>query len=524
VRAGHAAGAGVAAAWSRYAHALARTDRTSATASPRASARSRSAPTTPRSAYAPTPDHDRDFASFAARVVHDIAAAGGRIDRLQPWNEPDDTQYWKPQPSDVDRYASILTKTYDAVKNPLTGVPGVQVFAASTAGSNAVWIDQLLTRAAGKLDGVAVDLASSCATDGPDKVYREADGRLGRFAFVGFLEVLKVLAKHGVPDMPLLVPIMGVSSTNGGPTSCRRGTFAGKKPSGVSEAEQARLLKTQFDCLAGYPQVVGADWFRLDDTAGDPDSEEFDHYGLYRVDGSPKPALQAFKDVVAGGGGKATPCADLKAPDIHISSPLPGQRFDDRLDFRARAADRGGVGLARISLYSGASALIRNYTKGLVNSRTYGLTPWFGSRQLSIGKHVLRVVAVDRNGNRATASVTVEKVARGTLARTRGVRFALPEHVLAEPCVVRMPCTADFGRLQPLVRGPSIPGKVVVEWQWQDAKGRWHKLVAGDKPATKPLVFTATLPRRGRWRVRAVFGGAGEYRAASTRFVTLPVS
>jgi hypothetical protein len=470
--------------------------------------------------YPPLPEHDQDFASFTGRLVHDIVAAGGHIDRLQPWNEPDDAQYWKGQEPDIDHYVSLLTKTYDAVKDPLTGAPGVQVFAASTAGSHYSWIDQLLSKAGGKLDGVAVDIASSCATDGPDKLYREADGRIGRFAFVGFVEVLEVLKKHGLSNLPLVVPIMGVSSTNGGPKSCARGEFAGKKPSGVSEAEQARLLTAEYQCLASYPQVVAADWFRLEDTTGDPDSAEFDHYGLYRVDGSAKPALQAFKGIVAADGGKPAACADLKPPNIQINSPLPGQRFEDRLDFLFKASDRGGVGLARISLFSDLKPLpIRSYTTGLVNSRVYGLRPWMGSSELAVGKHTLRVVAQDKNGNERVVGVDVEKVPRGTLQRTRSVRFALPKRVLAPGCTTSQRCTADFGRLTPATAGASILGKVAVVWQWRDTKGRWHKLVGGDKPATKPLVFTATLPRRGMWRVRAVYPGAEEYRAARSPFV-----
>jgi hypothetical protein len=472
--------------------------------------------------YPPRPEHDQDYANFVARLVHDIHAAGGKIDRLQPWNEPDDPQHWQGETSNVDHYVSMLTKTYDAVKHPLTGAPSVRVFAASTAGHHYAWIDELLTKAGGKLDGVAVDIASSCATDGPDKLYRAADSRLGRFTFVGFVEVLKVLEQHGVPKLPLIVPIMGVSSTGGGPTSCARGEFAGKKPSGVSEAEQARLLKAQYQCLASYPQVVSADWFRLEDTSDDPDGAELNHYGLYRVDGGPKPALQAFKDVVADGGGKPAGCADIKPPNVHISAPLHGQRFEDSLDIQVRASDRGGVDLARISLLAD-NTLIRSFTQDVVNSRTYGLTPWLRSRDLTLGKHTLRVVAVDRNGNRGSASVAVDKVAPGTLQRTRAVRFALPKRVLATPCSLSSRCTADFGRLKAVSKGPSLPGKVLVEWQWLNKQQRWRKLVGGDKPATKALVFDARLPRLGSWRVRVTYAGGGEYKAARSKFFTFDV-
>jgi hypothetical protein len=151
----------------------------------------------------------------------------------------------------------------------------------------------------------------------------------------------------------------------------------------------------------------------------------------------------------------------------------------------------------------------------------YGLTPWLGSTELTVGKHTLRVVAVDKNGNERTVSVDVEKVPRGTLKRTRTVRFALPKAgVLAAGCATSRRCTADFGRLKPVTAGPTPQGKVAVEWQWRDAKGAWHKLVGGDRPASKPLVFSTTLPRRGAWRVRAAYPGAEEYKAAQSRSFT----
>jgi len=485
--------------------------------------------------YAPVPEHVGDYASFIARVVRDLHDAGLHVDRIQPWNEPDDPNYWKPWPEDIDRYVSMLVATYDAVKNPATGDPSVQVFAASTAGNHADWIDQLLTKSNYKLDGVAVDSASSCGTDGPDKLYRDPDGRIGRFAFMGFLEVLEVLDKHGRPNMPLIFAVMGISSTNGGPTSCARGSFAGQKPSGVSDAEQARLLKAEYQCLANYPRVTGADWYRLEDTVGDPDSAEFDHYGLYyaNADGTlstrPKPSLAAFKEIVAGGGGPAAFCADLIAPAINVISPTPNQQFDDRIDIRATASD-DNVGLGRISFFvDSAGDSIRNYTEALANGAEVGLTPWFGSRELALGKHTVRVMAVDRNGNQAAVEVPVEKVPAGTLATTLLPRLALPKRVLARNCTTRprrgatRRCSADFGMLaKPADRAataPSIPGKVRFEWEWRNAKRKWRKLIGGLVPAAKPLKVTVKIPKRGKWRVRVVYPGGGVYKPVTSKWV-----
>jgi hypothetical protein len=470
--------------------------------------------------YPPTPAHEQDFAAFAASIVTRAAQQGTPVDRITVWNEPDEAQFWRPGEPDIDRYASLLIKTYDAVK---AADPNVQVFPGGTAGHDRDWIEGLFARAAGHFDGVAVHTDNACLVDPPSSVYRDPDGKLGRFTFVGFLEVFAVLAAHGVPDMPVLMDEMGVSSTGGGPTSCTRGSFAGQKPSGVSEQRQAELLTLQYQCLANYPQIVSGDWFRLDDTKGDASSDEFNHYGLFRSDSSAKPALVAFTAIALTGGGIPGPCADLSGPRVRILSPAAGEKFEGQLDIRASANDAGGVGLARISLFSGETPdLIRNFTSGLLDDVPVKLTPWYGSDDLSLGRHTVRVTARDKNGNVGAATVEVEKVAAGTLQATLRPRLALPRRVIARGCRRRR-CTADFGTLKaPAGAGehvPTIQGKVAFEWQWRNAQGRWRKLVGGLKPANKRLKATVALPRAGRWRVRVVYRGRAPYKRMTSKYV-----
>jgi hypothetical protein len=283
-------------------------------------------------------------------------------------------------------------------------------------------------------------------------------------------------------------------------------------------------MRTSFACLANYPRVPVAEWFRLEDDDDDP-LNEYNHYGLFRVDGSSKPSLSAFKDLAASNGGAPGFCADLTPPTIKIIAPVPGQRFEDRVDFRVSANDVGGVGLARVSLLSDLTPdLIRHFTDSLANDQVYGLAPWFGSRDLKLGKHTLRVAALDKNGNVANATVEVEKVKPGTLRGTRAARYAMPKKVLAKNCTKKArprKCTANFGLLKPAVAGgPSINGKVSVEWQWFNKKRQWRKLAGGTKSANKPLTFTATLPQKGRWRVRVVYKGAEEYKGTTSKFFT----
>ena len=86
---------------------------------------------------------------------------------------------------------------------------------------------------------------------------------------------------HG-DDKPIIMSELGWSSTGGAANSCTRGDFAGKKPDGVTEAQQAQYLTQAYQCLANDPYVKQADWFQADDETGNA-LNEFNHYGLYRT-------------------------------------------------------------------------------------------------------------------------------------------------------------------------------------------------------------------------------------------------
>jgi hypothetical protein len=462
--------------------------------------------------HPPTPDHVPDFARFAAAFVHRAATLGTPIDTLEVWNEPDGGEYWKPSP-DAGLYTALLKATYAAVKDPATGDPDVAVHAGPTTGNNAGWIQALYDHGAkGSFDGVSVHTDTACLVAPPDSFYRDAAGRLAQFTFLGYREVRATMLANG-DDKPIAMSELGWSSTDGGPTSCTRGTYAGQKPNGVSAAVQAAHLTAAYRCLANDPYVTSADWFTLADTSTSA-SDELGHYGLLDTGVLAKPALAAFSAVAATGGGPAGACGDFAPPTIRVISPAPGQQFVDKLDLRAAAAD-GGVGLARISFFADdASAEIRNFTTALVNDAPVGLVPWHGSGGLALGRHRIRVVALDKNGNQSSQVVEVEKVR--TLAATLTPVFRLRSRKVA---CRRRACTVRGSLARGAAGTPSIGGKVAVEWQFRNTQGRWRKLVGGLEAASRPFAFTARITRAGRWRVRVVYQGVAPWRSAQSRYL-----
>jgi hypothetical protein len=220
------------------------------------------------------------YASFLGEFAGEMTRDGRRVAALEVWNEPDESEFWKPGP-DPDRYTALLKAGYAAAK---AAAPQVPVITGATTGNNFSWIDGLYARGAkGSFDGVAVHTDTACLTVAPDGFYRE-EGRLGRFTFLGYREVRASMLANG-DDKPIWMTEMGWSSTGGVPGSCTRGAYAGQKPSGVTRDQQAAYLAKAFQCLANDPYVVVASWFTLRDAG--TGSSELENYGLLDAGGAP---------------------------------------------------------------------------------------------------------------------------------------------------------------------------------------------------------------------------------------------
>jgi hypothetical protein len=352
---------------------------------------------------------------------------------------------------------------------------------------------------------------------GPDSFYRD-NGRLGQFTFLGYREVRQTLLAHGAGDKQIWMTELGWSSTQEGASPlCAKGAFAGQKPSGVTEAQQATFLKAAYHCLAPDSYVPFALWFTYKD---DPSASTDDlrHYGLLHADGSPKPAFAAFQDVAHAANNDlfpGTPCGDFDPPTITLLAPVANQQFTGSLLIRASATDRGGSGLGRITFRAdGGTQEIINFTNGVTDGKPVQLD-WQRAKYLSLGKHSIAVEAIDLNGNVASQSVTVERVKtlKATLptrTRTYSVKCR------GRKCVLRGKVTGPAGY--------SVGGKVKALWQQRRSvrsKGKtrlvWKTIHKGLKNANKPFTFTQRVSRSGTWRVQVRYLGQAPLKPSSAR-------
>jgi arabinogalactan endo-1,4-beta-galactosidase len=213
------------------------------------------------------PPKDADaFAAYASN----LARRYPQILAWEVWNEPNTSFFWRPA-VDAAAYTNLLEKTYLAVKaaNPKARVilgglsPGNTASVADSAAA-AQFLSAIYQAGGGAFfDAVAYHAYGTGALD--DWL---ADALLG---------IRSVMDLNGDIWKPVWITEMG-SYTAG--------------PGSVTEAWQAEYLGQARAFLAKIPYIERVYWYTLRDASESTDPEA--NYGLFRSDGTPKPAVKAF--------------------------------------------------------------------------------------------------------------------------------------------------------------------------------------------------------------------------------------
>jgi len=115
------------------------------------------------------------------------------------------------------------------------------------------------------------------------------------------------------------------------------------------------------------------------------------------------------------------------------------------------------------------------------------------------------------------------KVAPGALVASFAPAFALGKRPSCRRARGVTTCTLRGVLSRGALGRPTLGGRVAVEWQWKNKRGKFRKLVGGLKPASQPFTFTAKLKRKGLWRVRAVYRGIAPYKGVTSKYLTFRV-
>jgi hypothetical protein len=435
------------------------------------------------------PHNASDYSAFTGLVA---ARLRGHVAAYEIWNEPDETAFWHGTAPDVAQYSGLLKAAYPAIK---AADPAAEVIAGPTTGNNYAWVDGLYNNGAkGSFDAIAVHTDTACLDRGPDFFYREG-GQIGQYSFLGYKTVHDVMAAHGDGDTPIWMTELGWSTTT---KTCSRGRWAGQKPAGVSEANQATYLKAAYHCLALDPYVQVALWFNVQDSSAT--DSELNRYGLLRADHSQKPSWAAFHDVAVNGDQLSGDCAKLDGPAINVAAPTEGAQYADGLFMKASASDPN---LHSISFYVDGKKVTGFSGSKISGGKSVSML-WHGADKLSYGTHTVTVRASDNIGNVSSQDVTVTHVRRGQLSSLLPVQIQVK--VRGKGLIRRV--TGKVVAAQP------TGGRVHVMFQIK-RHGKWKTRHLVSKNANRPFRVTQHLAGPGKWRVRVRFMGAGLFRATT---------
>jgi hypothetical protein len=439
-----------------------------------------------------------DVDAFASYVGALARQYGSSVAAWELWNEEDEAEWWGNAGGDPAAYAALLKAAYPKVH------PYAPVFVGGLTGNNYDFLEKVYgAGGGGSFDGVAVHTDTACNLVGPDSFFRNADGRISRYSFLGLREVHQTMANHGDDAKPIWITELGWTTQ---PGTCGVGAFAGQKNAGVSEEDQAKYLGMAWHCLKDYPYVTKALWFNLEDGDGS-------HYGLKSAGGANKPAYQAFLDAVAGRDPFAgQPCGDFEGPSLTVAAPTENAVYTDVLPIQASATDSGGVG--RITFIADGQK-IRNFTTGLKSASQFpktleGEMTWQGAKRLGLGPHTITIIALDGSGNTTTRDIHVTKV---DPSRLTGLPTRFSPLVLggsgARRTVsvqVRAPVTS--------VIGFRAVHKVQVVFQKLKG-GHWKTAHKYTKTAKAPVRLGVRL-EKAKWRVQALFPSKAPFKASRT--------
>jgi hypothetical protein len=444
----------------------------------------------------------RDPSTYG-RFMRSLAARyEGRVQAWEIWNEPDEGTFWRGSKPSPTNYAPLLRAAYEGVKS---ADPAALVLAAASTGNDYPFLEGLYRAGArGTFDGVAVHTDTACLVNGPQSFYREADGRIARWSFLGFRTMHDVMTANGDGAKPIFITEIGWSATQ---TDCARGMWAGKKAAGVGEAKQAQFLREGFRCLEFYPYVRAALWFSLSDV-GSADNE-LNRYGLLRWNGTRRPSWDALAAAARGDNGSGG-CGDFEAPSVEVLAPTPGTVYDRYLVVRAAARD-GSRAPKKITLY-GNGRKVRSWGD-LKPGRPIEMR-WMGARRLPYGDVTITVEAYDQNDNVTRTQVKVRRVNPATLPPQR-TQVALRLSGKGRKRTVRGRVSAPGS---PFGAAFEPTGKVLVKWQTKRGR-KWITLHKMGRGAARPFRYTQRLRYRGAWRVVAQYQGERPFRASTSSII-----
>lgn len=449
------------------------------------------------------------YAAFMSRVANELA---GDVNVWEIWNEPDGNVHWPGGPKPFE-YTRMLKQAYAAVK---AQDPNALVITGGMVGNDYDFLSDLYAQGAGgSFDGVGVHTDTACLLRDPSFYYREPSGRVGRFSFTGYREVYRTMQDHGDGGKQIWMTEFGWAESvgSGFSVTCSDGVDAGKKPAGVTRAEQADFAKQAFACMAPDSFVRMASWFTLKDPSDFRTTPM--GYGLIDYNGNRRPVLASLTTASSGNGtgaGSNPGCGgkvDVDNPAATIDVP---DRYYNRVTIRGAATDPT-TPVSKIELWVDGKR-VEGVNK---DGGSYALD-WFGSSKLSFGEHTFELRAYDEAQNVGIAKKVVthadaKNAPRSFIPRVKFKVRKKGRKFIVKGSILRA-LTGEF------TERPSGGMRIIFQWK---RKKKFVQMFRTGKNANHTFRYVYKASRPGRWRVLGKVLIAAPYRNVKVKPFTFRV-
>jgi hypothetical protein len=240
------------------------------------------------------PRNPADYANFVQWLSHRYA---GKVTAYEVWNEENISRFWPAGPN-ASQYATLLKAAYPAIK---TGDPNAQVVFGGLSTNDYNYLEAAYAAApnlGNYFDVMATHPYTADATQAPETIQRDPNGRISQYSFPGYREIRASMLARG-NDKPIWFTEFGWATYTGG----------------VSQTTQADYLTRAYHYIEQDPYVQIAYWYNLRNNYWANNANDWeDQLGLTNTDFTQKPAYTALKTYTpntttptAGSGTTTTP-------------------------------------------------------------------------------------------------------------------------------------------------------------------------------------------------------------------------
>jgi len=242
------------------------------------------------------PKDPTQFAAFAAQAAIRYAPMG--LQTWEIWNEPNTADFWHPAASPA-AYTKLLQMAYTAIKlaNPLALVMTGGLSPQDSAGNNISELDFLqgIYNAGGKgfFDAVADHPYTYPLL--PSNSTGQAWSRMSQTG----VSLRGIMTANGDSVKKIWITEFGAPTGGPGPAATEDNYSTVHNTWHVDEQLQADMASRAAALYRSYDWVGPMMWYSYKDAGTDHSTNE-NFFGLFRADGSKKPAYTALKQAIAG--------------------------------------------------------------------------------------------------------------------------------------------------------------------------------------------------------------------------------